>query len=164
MTGLLTEEDHGEESCPAEGAWAAGRPILPSPGVITDAGEGAEEAGSLLTSTLITPPHINPPPSIRTPAPPHHLQLLIIPTQRPKPSKGILSHERYPAKSSPNTTLIWSWVMLLPEPLTRHTIKNTFLSLPETRRRNGFAETTHFVSVLPLIHCLHLSCSWVARN
>ncbi|CAG08994.1 unnamed protein product [Tetraodon nigroviridis] len=33
------------------------------------------------------------------------LQLLIIPTQRPGLSKGILSHERYPAKSSLNTTL-----------------------------------------------------------
>ncbi|CAB1415291.1 unnamed protein product [Pleuronectes platessa] len=54
--------------------------------VITDAGEGALEAGPLLTSTLITPPRINPPP-IRTPAPPHHLQLLIIPTQRPKPMR-----------------------------------------------------------------------------
>lgn len=74
MTGLLTEEDHGEESCPAEGAWAAGRPILPSPGVITDAGEGAEEGGPLLTSTLITPPHITPHSACRlppTPAPNH---------------------------------------------------------------------------------------------
>ncbi len=49
--------------------------------------------------------YINHPPSLHT-ATPLHLQLLIIPTQRPKLSKGILSHERYPAKSSPNTTLI----------------------------------------------------------
>lgn len=58
MTGLLTEEDHGEESCPAEGPWAAGRPILPSPGVIMDAREEAVEGGPTLTSTLITQPHI----------------------------------------------------------------------------------------------------------
>lgn len=70
MTGLLTEEDHGEESCPAEGAWAAGRPILPSPGVITDAGEGAQEGGPLLTSTLITPPHITPLLCTSPPLPP----------------------------------------------------------------------------------------------
>ena len=71
MTGLLTEVDHGEESCPAEGACAAGIPILPSPGVITDPGEGAEEGGTLLTSTLITPPHIThhllPPPASNHP-------------------------------------------------------------------------------------------------
>ena len=41
MTGLLTEEDHREESCPAVGAWAAGRPALLSPGVIMDAGVAA---------------------------------------------------------------------------------------------------------------------------
>lgn len=60
MTGLLTEEDYGEESCPAEGGWVAGRPIPSSPGVITDAGEGAQEGGPLLTSTLITFPRITP--------------------------------------------------------------------------------------------------------
>lgn len=43
MTGLLTEEDHGEESCPAEGARAAGRPATLSPGVIMDAGAAAGE-------------------------------------------------------------------------------------------------------------------------
>lgn len=78
-------------------------PFRLSPGVITDAGEGARGGGPALASTLITsPPRVSLPPAHRTPAP--NLQLLIIPTPRPKPSKGILSRERYPAKSSPNTT------------------------------------------------------------